>query len=163
MTEKEFETLLNQASSQLREKQEHLDQQYELSTYTRWSFEQATGTLQFFDQNDRLKLEADVINIGSYSSKSNSWRWAWCNPSILEHLRKKAERLKELEDITGVQLFGHDTAFSIEGESMAWAFAALAVKHLSALGCYRAQSTRTEGLQIFLVIINVRQIGEGTP
>jgi len=162
MTDEEFETYLDQARLELQEKQDQLGQEYELGTHARWWFEQETGTLQFFDADDRLRVEAAVVDIGSYSSKSNSWKWSWCNPSVLPWLQQKAEPLKELEHMTGLQLFGRDTAFTIDGEGMAWEFAALAVKQLGALGCYRAPSSRPEGLQIFLVITNIRRLGDRT-
>ena len=156
MTDEEFEDFLSSATEELSKKQDFLQEQYGLGTLGRWWFDQTTETLQFFDEADNLVIEADVVDIGSYSSKSNTWKWAWGNTSVLPGLRKKVERLKELEDLTGFEIFGYEHAFEIEDEAMAWELAAISVKHLGALGCYRAPSTG--GPTTFLAITNIWRI-----
>jgi hypothetical protein len=109
MTDSEFEAFLANANEELRHKQDLLGERYGLGKYSSWWFEQATEKLQFFDEADNLVLEADVVKVGSYSPKSNTWKWAWSNSSVLPRLRQKAMLLKELEDTTGVALFGTST------------------------------------------------------
>lgn len=155
MTDEEFETFLENANEELRKKQASLQEAYRLGEMTRWWFEQKTAKLQFFDQSDRLAVEADVIDVGSYSPKSSSWKWAWSNSSVLPDLRRKASPLKRLQDITGFDLFGNDAAFSIDGEPMAWELTAMAVQHLQALGCYRAPSSLPDGPHTYLAIISI--------
>lgn len=101
-----------------------------------------------------MALEASVIQIGTYSPRSNSWLWAWANTSVLPQARQAADRIRELHALTGMKTFAHDHAFPIEDESMAWDLAALAVKHLSALGCYRAPSAGG-GPTAFLALLTV--------
>ena len=156
MTDEEFEEFLSRAMQELNKKQESLKEQYGLGTCGRWWFDQTTETLQFFDEADDLVIEADVVEIGSYSSKSNTWKWGWGNTSLLPALRTKGEPLKELEDITGLKVFGQEHAFEIKDEGMAWELAAISIKHLGALGCYRAPTA--DGLNIFLAITNVWRI-----
>ena len=153
MTDEEFDTFLSIAYEELTHKQNFLVERYGFGTGNRWWFDQTTEELQLFDDADNLVIEADVIGIGTYSPKSNTWKWAWANKSVLPELRKKAEPLKELEDITGIEIFGCEDPFEIEGEAMAWELAAFAVRHLAALGCYRAPS---DGPTVFLAIMNVR-------
>ncbi|MGH8491833.1 MAG: DUF6882 domain-containing protein [Moraxellaceae bacterium] len=156
MNEEEFEVLLNEANSELRAKQEVLQTTYGLSTYARWWFEQDQETLQFFDSEDKLRLEADVVHIGSHSSKSNTWLWSWANVSILPKLREKGEPLRALEAITGYQLFGEFNTFEAD-EPMAWELTAIAVKHLQARGCYRAPSSDGSH-QSFLALMSIRTV-----
>lgn len=158
MTDEEFETFLDEANEQLRERQAFLSQTYSLGAMKRWWFEQETAKLQFFDRQDRLAVEAEVVDIGSYSPKSSSWKWAWSNLSILPELRRKAEPLKQLQDITGFDLFGNEAAFSIDGEAMAWALTAIAIRHLQAMGCYRAPSSSPEGPNTFLAITSIKVV-----
>ena len=158
MTDSEFEAFLANANEELRHKQALLGERYRLGKYSRWWFEQATEKLQFFDEAQNLAIEADVVEIGSYSQKSNTWKWAWSNSSVLPRLREKAELLKELEATTGVALFGNEHAFEIEDEAMAWELAAMSVKHLGAIGCYRAPSSR-DGPTVFLAITSVWKVG----
>lgn len=156
MSDEEFEAFLSSATEELSKKQDSLKEQYGLGTWSRWWFDQRTETLQFFDEADNLVIEADVVDIGSYSPKSNTWKWAWGNTSLLPGLRKKAEPLKELEDITGFEIFGYEHTFEIEDEVMAWEFVAISVKHLRAIGCYKAPSA--DGPTLFLAITRVWRI-----
>jgi hypothetical protein len=156
MTDEEFESFLENANEELRGKQQVLKEQYALGVHARWWFEQAIAKLQFFDEADNLSVEAEVVDIGSYSPKSNTWKWAWGNSSVLPELRKKAESLKELESITGFEIFGKEHAFEIPDEGMAWELAAVSVKHLGAIGCYRAPSS-TGGPTTFLAIISIHR------
>lgn len=154
MNDIEFQDFLDSANAELRLKQEGLKNEFGLGSASRWHFDQATGNLQFFDENDQLALEADVISVGSYSPTSNSWKWAWSNDTVLPWLRQRAERLKELEDATGIELFGYENAFEVDDEAMAWELTAMSVKHLGAVGCYRAPSS-TGGPTTFLAIVGI--------
>ena len=158
MTGSEFEAFLANANEELRDKQALLVERYSLGEHSRWWFEQATEKLQFFDEADNLVIEADVVEIGSYSQKSNTWKWAWSNSSVLPRLREKVELLKELEETTGFELFGREHAFDIEDEAMAWELAAISVKHLGAIGCYRAPSS-SDGPTVFLAITSAWKVG----
>jgi hypothetical protein len=160
MTDSEFQEFLDSANDELQRKQEALKHQFGLGSTSRWHFEQATGNLQFFDENDQLAVEADVIDIGSYARKSSTWMWAWANDSVLPWLKQRAEKLKELESITGIALFGYENAFEVDDEVMAWEMAAMSVRHLDAAGCYRAPSSG-DGPDTFLAIMAIRRCAQG--
>jgi hypothetical protein len=157
MTDEEFKSFLENANEELRRKQQVLKEQYALGVHGRWWFDQATAKLQFFDDANNLSVETDIVDIGSYSSKSNTWKWAWGNSSVLPELRKKVESLKELENITGFEIFGNEDSFEIRDEGMAWELAAISVRHLGAIGCYRAPSSTGEPTT-FLAIIGIRWV-----
>ena len=158
MTDSEFEAFVDNALDELEEKQHLLDAGYRLVDAGRWWFEQSTGKLQFFDHNDLLSSEADVMHIGSYSPKSNTWNWAWGNASVLPWLREKAEKLKELEVITSIELFSYENPFTVESESMAWELAAMSIQHLQAKGCYKTTSSNKDDPSSFLAIFNIKKI-----
>jgi hypothetical protein len=157
MTDAEFGQLLEEAKAELGRKQDTLQADYLLGSFPRWWFDQATEKLQFVDQYGHALVEADVVDIGSFSPKSKTWKWAWCNDSVLPSLREKAKRLKELEALTGSELFGREEPFEVD-EPMAWELAALAVKHLGAKGCYRAPSSSIDGPHTFLAITEVHRV-----
>lgn len=163
MNNDEFQIFVEAANAELRNKQTILANDYGLGSAGRWWFEQTTGNLQFFDAADNLSVETDVIDIGSYSPKSNSWKWAWSNDSVLPWLRQRAEKLKELEIITGIEIFGYESSFAVEDESMAWELAAMCLKHLGAVGCYRCPSSRPDGPTTFLAIMSIRRCGKNAP
>ncbi len=156
MTDEEFDNFLAKVNDELESKQAELNSTYGLGEMKRWWFDQQSAKLQFFDVNDRLAVEADVVGIGSFSPKSSSWKWAWSNPTFLPELREKALPLKRLEVFTGFDLFGNEGTFSIAGESMAWELAAMAVHQLGALGCYRAPAPVLDGPHTYLAITGLK-------
>jgi len=156
MKENEFEDFLATAMEELESKQAQLEREHGFGSFHRWSFDQRNGKLEMFDEVDRKVLEADVVCIGSYVSDSSSWKWAWSNDSLLPELRSRAESLKVLGDITGIDLFAAASAFSIEDESMAWELTAMCVRQLHALGAYRAPSS--EKLYTYFAITAIHQL-----
>jgi len=156
VTDQEFEEFLRASVEALREKQDTLDSDYGFGSCARWHFDQETEKLALFDERDKKILEADVVGLGSYASNSDTWRWAWSNNTILPPLREKASVLKELANITGIELFASEAAFTVEGESMAWELAAMCVRHLGALGAYKAPSA-TKPLATFLAIRSIQK------
>lgn len=157
MTDDEFDRFVAVAVSELSEKQTRLTAQYRLGEYARWHFDQEKEQLDFFDSQGRKAVQADVIDIGSYASSSNTWKWGWANESVLPNLRKRAEPLKALAALTGMSLFAQQGTVSVESESMAWELAAMSAKHLDALGVYKAPSL-SRPLTTFLAITRIQRI-----
>lgn len=154
MTDDEFVQFMQDAVDELNEKQDALEQEYGFGGHARWAFDQVTEKFQLLDEAGRVMVEAEVVDIGSYSPKSNTFKWAWSNPSILPALREKSIRIKGLEAYTGISLFGDENAFTVEDESMAWELAAMAVKYIGAMGCYRGPSS-TGGPSTFLALTSI--------
>ena len=155
MTDEEFGELLSSAMAYLQERRSRLESAYDIGNLPRWWFDQEKEQLQFLDDAGNVLVEAAVVPIGSYAPKSNTWKWSWSNESILPSLREKAIPLKQLEAITGFELFSSEGSFEAD-EHMAWGLAALSVTHLKADGCYRAPSSN--GPQTFLAITSLRQV-----
>jgi hypothetical protein len=150
MTDEEFEEFLDRAQDELEQKQALLMESDGFGQHKDFWFDQLTGMLQLKGANGDVKVEADVTLIGSFSPSAGTWRWAWSNESIVDALRKKSERFKELEAITGMEFFAVP-AFEAD-EQMAWDVVAICVSHLGATGCYRMPS---KGLEVFAAIDSV--------
>lgn len=151
VTDDEFVQFIQDAVAELNEKQDVLKREYGFGDYARWAFDQVTEKFHLLDEAGGIVVEADVVDIGSYSPESNTFKWAWSNSSVLPALREKSARIKGLEGYTGIPLFGYENAFTVEDESMAWELAAIAVKYIGALGCYRAPSS-SGGPHTFLAL-----------
>jgi len=157
MTDEEFAIFIGSATEELKVKQEQMTKSYQLGSWPRWWFDQETETLDFLDGDGTKRLEASVVDIGSYSSESNTWKWAWANDSLTDSLREKASSLQALADLTGFSIFDDETAVEIDGLPMAWELAAIGVRHLGALGVYRAPSSERP-LFSFLAITSIRWV-----
>lgn len=156
MNDEEFELFLTNANTELKEKQAHLTAAYGFGSHKRWMFENDKAKLQFFNQDDQLVIEADIIDIGSYSPNAATWKWAWAYESINPVLKVDSLRIKELEEITDLVIFGEKEPFEAD-EYLAWELAAMAVKHLNAMGCYRAFSS-ARNVNMFFAITEVKVI-----
>lgn len=156
MNDNEFELFLTSANAELKEKQAHLTASYGFGSHKRWMFETDIGKLQFFNQDDKLVIEADIIDIGSYSPSAATWKWAWAYESINPVLKVDSLRIKELEEITDLVIFGEKQPFEAD-EYLAWELAAMAVKHLNAMGCYRAFSS-ARNVNMFFAITEIKVI-----
>jgi hypothetical protein len=156
MNDEEFELFLTNANTELKEKQAHLTAVYGFGSHKRWMFENDKAKLQFFNHADQLVIEADIIDIGSYSPGASTWKWAWAYESINPVLKIESLRIKELEEITNLVVFGEQKAFDAD-EYLAWELAAMAVKHLNALGCYRAFSS-ARNVNMFFAITEIKVI-----
>lgn len=141
MTDEQFDAFVAQTYNEMQKKQDKLIREQGLGTYKSFWFNQLTSTLQFKDEADIIKVEALVTPIGTFSHKSNTWQWVWANPSFVEPLRLKAERLKQLKELTGFDIF--EMPMISADEQMAWELTAMSVQLLDALGCYRAPSNMT--------------------
>jgi hypothetical protein len=151
-----WEAYVAAAVHELRGKQKRLATEYGIGRFARWWFDQETAALQFFDDEGRLGLDTNFINIGSYSPRSSTWKWAWCNDAVLPARRQASTRLRELYEVTGMAMFHAEAPFEID-EAQAWELAAVAVMHLDAAGCYRAPAS-DGGPTIFLAIMSIRSM-----
>ena len=157
MNDDEFELFLTSSTEELKTKQEILTNSFGFGTHKRWMFENdEKARLQFFNADDKCVIQAEIIDIGSFSPSANTWKWAWAYESIKPALKEKSIRIKELEDITDLIVFGEDKAFEAD-EYLAWELAAMSVKHLNALGCYRAFSS-ARNVNMFFAIMKVHVI-----
>ena len=150
LTDEEFDAFVSSAVEELERKQSLLTEKYGIGTYARFLFDQPSATLRFFDESGTVRLRAAALPLGSYSEGSGTWKWAWANDTIVQQLRDHAGRLRELYELTGMEAF-KNPAFEAEPE-MAWQTAAMAIKHLGALGCYVAAGGNSD---LYLAVTSI--------
>jgi uncharacterized protein YjbI with pentapeptide repeats len=109
------------------------------------------GIIQF-RYGDETMAEADAVVAGSWSQKSNSWRWSWANDSLPAKMRFAATRLKDLATMTGRPQFASEDAFQIEcgGPDE---LAAIACRHLGGIGIWKEPVQ--EGVWAFFVLLKI--------
>ena len=125
MTDAEFDSFVASCNAELEQKQAALEQRFRLGTHARWGYDGNTGLLTFADNRGITVVQAETTQIGSYSTNSQTWKWAWANGSIPDAQRVKSARLKGLYDVTGINVFQQE-AF-VADEQMPWEIAAMSV------------------------------------
>ncbi|MCE7072520.1 hypothetical protein LZG74_19540 [Dyadobacter sp. CY327] len=111
-----------------------------------WFYNQATGLLTF--STDDTELNFKYFQVGSFSSKSETWMWSWHNENTLENVKEPTSQIRDFgESFNFAKLTeGHFASDEFE----AWEFTAISVKLIKGIGVYRP--VNDEGLMIFLVI-----------
>lgn len=128
-----------------------LNEEYNLGAY-RWDLDQKKGTLTF-SENGTPKVIATVQIVGSYSTNSRTWMWAWANDSVRDHLKTGVAQAKiygtehKYTELTTAQ-------FKCE-EDYGWTLTAAAGYLLKAKGAYRGPMT--EGY-VYMLITDIKKV-----
>lgn len=153
MNDEEFDQFMQEAMDGLERKQKSLEKTYRLGKWDEFFYDAPSGELQFKDTAGAVRVRADTVPLGSYSSNSGTWQWAWANKSTPDAPREKAEELKKLFELTGMDVFQMPT-IEVE-ESMVWEIAAMCVSHLEAMGCYHMPAGKDGHLAVFVALMDV--------
>ena len=126
--------------------QEKFQAEYDLDWYESWFYNQTTGLLTF--NTGGVELNFKYFDVGSFSKKSNTWKWSWDNDSTLENVKRETNGIKEfgLKSSFDKLTTGYFPSDEFEG----WEFAAIAAHLTNGIGVYRPVSDND--LQIFLII-----------
>jgi hypothetical protein len=114
-------------------------QSWGLGSADRWDLDQTTGLIRWTFPDKTASALAQIL--ASFSPASNSWMWAWANPSILPKMSRDARSLRQWGDAHGQQLFSRPK-FDAD-EQTAATLVALAVRITRATGLYRGPAPNT--------------------
>ncbi|HDR8472868.1 MULTISPECIES: DUF6882 domain-containing protein [Bacillus cereus group] len=147
MTNEQFESYLDMCYDKLESKQQKFISDYNIDNFDEYWYDQDQCILQF-KNNGQVLLEFSVVFIGSWSGKSNSWMWSWANENVADDARSKSNCLKDLQTITGSEVF-INPFFECDQE-MAYELAAFAIEYLDAEGMYIVPDERNE---VFMAVM----------
>jgi len=126
--------------------QNKFQKEYNLNWYENWFYSQTTGLLTFSTGDKELNFK--YFEAGSFSEKSNTWKWSWDNNHTLDNVKARTKLIKEFGQKSNFTKLTNGYFQSDEYE--AWEFTAIAAKLTNGIGTYRPVSDGQ--LQIFLVI-----------
>lgn len=146
MNNQDYDEFAQQCVEELKQLQDKFSRDYDIPSYKNWFYNQATGLLTFSTGSKELNFR--FFNVGSFSEKSNTWKWSWSNEHVLDNVKIHAEQIK---DFGRKHSFPNLTnGFFESSEIDAWEFAAIATQLCNGLGVYRPVSDNQ--LKIFLVV-----------
>jgi hypothetical protein len=140
------------ASDYLDRQQDRLRDDFQLSAWERYDYDQGAGTL-IFSTGGKPGLVANIQIVGSTSKRTGTWLWAWDNPSILPSLTHCLAEVRaygethQLKKLTTAKWAGDDR----DG----WEMTAASAFILKAEGAYRAPN---ESGALFMVLRNIRRV-----
>lgn len=147
-----FEELSKKAYEYLYQQQDICNSVYKIGTYQNWYYDQLTGELTFSD-NGIKKLIIDYEEVGSVSTVTNTFLWAWANPHLEENIKTEIVKVKEygLKRDFEKLINPKWTADEYDG----WEMTAIASYLLKAKGAYRVPSIKGK-LFSFMIFKNIR-------
>lgn len=129
-----FEIFESECCEQISAMQNAFMESYEINSYEHWFMDNDLGVFHF-QSDDGRNLYFKYALAGSFSTKTNTWKWSWDN----EYLKESERR-----DIDKVWAFGLDSGYTqlsiglIDGDDYTgWGMTSIAAKVLNAIGVYR--------------------------
>lgn len=134
LSNEEASCFIAAAQARLTAKQEALDDKTRFLSYPQWFFDDKAQTLRFVS-DDQPTLVFPVTLVGSFSTKTNTWMWAWHN-EVLDQTIGDTWMLEAFGEVRGIERMseGYWTAAEID----CWEVAAVAAHVLGAIGVFRA-------------------------
>ncbi|MGW3661325.1 DUF6882 domain-containing protein [Streptomyces sp. NPDC005151] len=116
-----------------------------LGSADRWGLDQRTGIITWTFPDRTATAPAQLL--GSYSSSSESWLWAWANESILPEMSRDARAVRDWAEANGHPALAEPKVKA--DEQKAAALAALAVRITKAAGFYRGPGSTSSAIITF--------------
>jgi len=133
-----YQDLLDKSFDYLTEQQDICKDEFKISTYKNWFYDQETGELTFSDDGVK-KLIINYENVGTVSLKSNTWLWAWANNNTLDKVKSEIGVIKEYGDKREFEklMTSKWPADEVDG----WEMTSIAAYLMKAKGAYRVKSS----------------------
>jgi hypothetical protein len=146
----EFDALVERSEAYLKERQAPLEAKYRLPHWPRYKWSQETAQLVFTEEG-HPRVVAEILFVGSISTQSDTWLWAWANDSVNPRLHSEMGRVRgygeahSFPQLTTAKWHGHE----VDG----WEMTSIAAYVLQAVGAYRL---RQEFGFTYVVMTHVR-------
>jgi len=150
LTAMESDALIHHATHEMQRVQETSQNRWGWDAMAKWNFDDEASTLTFTDPA-RPTLVADVRLVGSYSTKSNSFQWAWATFDECAPEAREISRLQVFGEVRGVSKL--TTANWKCEEIDCWAMASMAGYVLGTEAIYRAPFDHQRW---FMLLSNIR-------
>jgi hypothetical protein len=145
----DFDQLLRLSMDELMAKTSALQQAWHFGEETDWQLDRDSGELVLTFPESAVCASAQII--GAYDIQSETWTWAWADPSLPDPLKADVARIRE---------YGQQNGFErlvlpqwTGAESDCWYMAALACQLCQAEGAYRA---KLGGVGVFMIFSQVQ-------
>lgn len=113
----------------------------------------------FYMYNNKTKnvfFRAKIQIIGTYSNKSNTWRWGWSNRYVLHNMKKTALKIMNFGKTNKIKIL---TEPKIKDTNLGYIFTSIGMKLSNGKGYYIIPGTKVYP-DIFLMFSDVKKIDE---
>jgi hypothetical protein len=152
MTFPEYETFRSESTDYLKARIEHAKERFGIGVFPRYEYDLFRGEI-WWSEVDAPKIRGRVTVVGSISTKSNTWLWAWANPHFSDIPSGDIKKVEEFGSSESIAKLTEPkwNADEVDG----WEMTAIAARLLEAEGAYRSPS---ETGFLFLLYDRLEQI-----
>lgn len=129
-----FGSLVSNGFEYLKSAQKTFMEQYRIEDHDRWDWYQDTGKLVFSHQSKPI-VECDIDFVGTLSSISDTWMWAWANKSFSENIKASSRDVRSFGEENSILKLASALWPSEPGDG--WEMTAIMAKKMNAIGAYR--------------------------
>jgi hypothetical protein len=153
MTEPEYDSFVQDCRTELRQKISTSVDKWKLDKFGRFDFDQTKGQL-IFSEGPTSQLICEVQIVGTFSTESQTWLWAWGSPWTVENLKNDSLAVREFGAQHGFERL--TTRKWTAEEKDGWDMTAIAARVVGTEGAYRLPNDK---VMIFMLL---KKIQEGT-
>jgi hypothetical protein len=133
-TQQNFEGYKDSCFEEMSSLQDAFMALYDINSYENWFYDHGIGVFNF-KSDDGRNLYFKYVDVGSFSTATNTWNWSWNNESTPYNVKRGIEKVRSFGE---AQHFDQLTQGLTNGdEYTGWDCTVVAAKLLSALGMYR--------------------------
>lgn len=135
MTYPEYEIFAREATDYLKARIEHAKAQFGIGSLARYEYDLYRGEI-WWSEVGAPKVRGRVTVVGTISTKSNTWLWAWANPHFQDVNLGDIDQVRALGEAEGITKLTEEkwAADEVDG----WEMSAIAARLLEAQGAYRS-------------------------
>jgi hypothetical protein len=152
MTDHAFQDFLAESNLFLKTRVAKSQDAFNVNQYERYDYDLLSGRFWWSDAGV-TKVEATLIPVGSISTESNTWLWAWANPYFNGVSMVEIERVRAFGEEHGIEKLKNPKWAADECDG--WEMTAIAARLLDSDSAYRSPS-RTGFL--FLLLIDLHHV-----
>ena len=149
--EEAFRRLVAAAYQDCNGRQARAFERWKFDAKGHWHYDAGGGAIWFFDVGDTSAITADVEIVGSFSTRSNTWMWAWGNEQSSARARANMLPVQVFGEVRGIEkLTSAQWAADVVD---AWEVTQIAAVLLDAEAIYRAPM---DHLRVFMLLRGIR-------
>lgn len=143
-----FENYKDDCLEDMSSLQDEFMQLYEINSYEHWFYDHGIGAFHFKSDNGK-NLYFKYVDVGSFSTKANTWNWSWDNKSTPPHVSRPLEKVRSFGQVNHFEEL--TTGLFTGDDYTGWAMTAISAKLLNTIGAYRIPQ---DHLFIYFVFTN---------
>ncbi|MER9302341.1 hypothetical protein NKJ06_18515 [Mesorhizobium sp. M0293] len=144
----------DEAIEQLNAKNDRLNKDFHLGSWSRYDYDLKAGKLLFSDEGG-VKIVTEIQIAGSTSAKASNWLWAWANSNLPGELLSDARLVRSFGEKNSIDELtqAYVTDADNDLEALGWELTGAMARICDALGAYR--SPRGEGGALYLIFKSI--------